>query len=215
VLLSGGMDSLVTAAIATLSHSLAFLHVSYGQKTQSRELQAFNDITKHYNVREQLMCSLDSLKKIGGSSLTDDSIEISGADLDSDSIPTSYVPFRNAHMLCTAVSWAEIIGANHIYIGAVEEDSSGYPDCRRPFYDAFEKTIETGTKPETSIKIVTPIIDLRKKDIILQGLELKAPFELSWSCYQNTEKACGKCDSCVLRLRAFEEAGIPDPIPYE
>jgi 7-cyano-7-deazaguanine synthase len=215
VLLSGGMDSLVTAAIASLNHTPAFLHVRYGQKTHFREFQAFNDIAGHYNVRERLVCNIDSLNQIGGSSLTDDSIEISAADPDSGIIPTSYVPFRNAHMLCIAVSWAEVIGAQHIYIGAVEEDSSGYPDCRRFFFDAFEKAIETGTKPETDIKIVTPVINLRKKDIVLKGLELNVPFELSWSCYRNSDKACGRCDSCALRLRAFNEAGIPDPIPYE
>ena len=141
-------------------------------------------------------------------------ITVAEADLASRVIPTSYVPFRNAHLLSIATSWAETCGAERIYIGAVAEDSSGYPDCRPEFFDAFEQVIETGTRPETSIEIVTPVIALRKSEIIRRGLELNAPLQLTWSCYQSSARACGRCDSCVLRLRAFQEAGVSDPIPY-
>ena len=215
-LVSGGMDSCVTAAIAKAENDeLAFLHVSYGQLTEKRERKAFNDIADFYGVEKRLDVSIKYLTKIGGSSLTDKSIEVSEADLESVEIPTSYVPFRNANMLSIATSWAEVLGANSIYIGAVAEDSSGYPDCRPEFYAAFEKTIETGTKPETNIKIKTPIIHLTKAEIVRQGLELNAPLHLSWSCYRSETRACGTCDSCALRLRGFERAGVNDLISYQ
>jgi 7-cyano-7-deazaguanine synthase len=146
--------------------------------------------------------------------LTDAGIPVAEANLTSRAIPTSYVPFRNAHLLAIATSWAETIGAGRIYIGAVAEDSSGYPDCRPEFYQAFQQAIDTGTKPETKIEIVTPVIHLSKADIVRRGLELRAPLELTWSCYAAADRACGRCDSCALRLRAFEEAGTADPIPY-
>ncbi|MFI5211374.1 MAG: 7-cyano-7-deazaguanine synthase QueC [Ignavibacteria bacterium] len=214
VLVSGGMDSLVTAAIASKEHKLAFLHVNYGQRTEKRELKAFNDIAVDFGVTQKLVVDITYLSQIGGSSLTDKSIEVDNADLNFEGIPASYVPFRNANMLSIAVSWAEIIGAEKIYIGAVEEDSSGYPDCRKVFYDAFNKTIELGTKPNTNIRIETPIIDMKKHEIIKLGAELNVPFELSWSCYKNEDIACGECDSCALRLRGFQLAGIDDPIVY-
>ena len=213
VLVSGGMDSCVTAAIASKENKrLAFLHVNYGQRTEARELQAFNDMKSFYNVSEDLVVDMKHLNKIGGSSLTDMSIPVSDADLDNDNIPTSYVPFRNANILSAAVSWAEVIDADSIYIGAVEEDSSGYPDCRRSFYDAFENTISEGTKPKTQIKIITPLITLSKKEIILQGIELNAPLNLSWSCYKNEDVPCSECDSCALRARGFKNVGVVDPI---
>jgi 7-cyano-7-deazaguanine synthase len=215
VLVSGGMDSLVTAAIANREYEMCFLHLNYGQRTEKRELKAFNDIAKHYNVQDRLVVNTEHLSKIGGSSLTVSSIGVSKADLNYIGIPTSYVPFRNAHILSIAVSWAEVIGAKKIFIGAVEEDSSGYPDCREVFYDTFNKVIELGTKPDTEIIIETPIIHLKKYEIVKKGNELKAPFELSWSCYQNEDKACGVCDSCALRLKGFQQAGINDPIEYE
>lgn len=214
-LVSGGMDSCVTAAIANEENDqLAFLHVSYGQRTETREGRAFCDLADHFGVRRCLTASIDYLAKIGGSSLTDTNIAVSEANPSSREIPTSYVPFRNSHLLSIATSWAEIIGAQAIYIGAVAEDSSGYPDCRPEFYDAFQRAIDVGTKPETDIRIFTPVIHLRKSEIIKRGLELDAPLELTWSCYQSEELACGRCDSCVLRLRAFAEAGIVDPVPY-
>src|SRR4051812_21869370 len=214
-LVSGGMDSCVTAAIAHgESHELAFLHVSYGQRTEARERKAFNDIADFYRVEKRLDISIEHLAKIGGSSLTDENIEVSEADLNSKEIPTSYVPFRNANMLAIAVSWAEVIGANAIYIGAVAEDSSGYPDCRPEFYEAFQKIIDAGTKPETHIELRTPIIDLSKADIVKKGMELGAPLHLSWSCYRSEDLACGTCDSCALRLRGFRRADIADPIKY-
>jgi len=214
ILVSGGMDSLVTAAIAAKEYDLAFLHVNYGQRTQSRELKAFNDIADHYNVKDRLVVDISYLAEIGGSSLTDSSIEVSKADLSNKDIPTSYVPFRNANILSIAVSWAEVLEAKKIFIGAVEEDSSGYPDCRQVFYDAFNKTIELGTKPGSAIEIITPIINLKKSEIIKKGAALNAPFSLSWSCYKNENKACGECDSCALRLKGFQQAGLVDPIEY-
>ena len=215
ILVSGGMDSCVTAAIANEENDdLAFLHISYGQRTEARERNAFNDIADFYEVEKRLDISIEHLTKIGGSSLTDNTIEVTEANLKSKDIPTSYVPFRNANMLSVAVSWAEVIGANSIYIGAVAEDSSGYPDCRPEFYDAFQKTIDTGTKPDTQIEIRTPIIHLNKAEIVKKGIELGAPLKLTWSCYRSEELACGTCDSCVLRLRGFEQAGKKDPIRY-
>src|SRR5437773_4245257 len=214
-LVSGGMDSCVTAAIGRQENEeLAFLHVSYGQRTQARERQAFNELADHFGVTNRLAVSIEHLRQIGGSSLTDPNIAITEANLASREIPISYVPFRNSHLLSIATSWAEVISAQRIYIGAVAEDSSGYPDCRPEFYEAFQRAIDTGTKPETRIEIVTPVIDLRKSEIVKRGVELSAPFELTWSCYQAENEACGRCDSCALRRRAFREAGVPDPIPY-
>ncbi len=216
VLVSGGMDSCVTAAIAAgETTDVAFLHISYGQLTEERERKAFNDIADHYNVEKRLDVSIEYLAKIGGSSLTDRNIAVSDAALESKEIPTSYVPFRNANMLAIATSWAEVIAADAIYIGAVAEDSSGYPDCRPEFYAAFQQTINTGTKHDTNIEIRTPIIDLSKAEIIKKGIELNAPLHLTWSCYRNGVLACGKCDSCALRLRGFEQAATIDPISYE
>ncbi|HYO99078.1 MAG TPA: 7-cyano-7-deazaguanine synthase QueC [Pyrinomonadaceae bacterium] len=214
-LVSGGMDSCVTAAIAeTEFDELAFLHVSYGQRTEVREGRAFQELAEHYRVTKRLVASLDYLARIGGSSLTDARIPVAEADLSAREIPTSYVPFRNAHLLSIAVSWAEVLGARAVYIGAVAEDSSGYPDCRPEFYAAFQHAIDTGTRPATRVEIKTPVIHLRKSEIIRRGLELDAPLALTWSCYQAEDRACGRCDSCLLRLRAFAEAGAVDPIPY-
>lgn len=214
-LVSGGMDSCVTAAIAREENSgLAFLHVSYGQRTEARERRAFEELADHYAARKRLVVSLEHLAKIGGSSLTDHDIPVSEAHLNSGEIPASYVPFRNAHLLAIATSWAETLGAQRIYIGAVAEDSSGYPDCRPEFYAAFQQAIDAGTRPETTVQIVTPVIAMRKVEIIRRGMELAAPLELTWSCYQSSILACGRCDSCALRLRAFREAGLTDPISY-
>ncbi len=214
VAVSGGLDSCVTTAIARLDYELAFAHINYGQRTQDRELKAFNDIADFYNVQHRIIIDFNHLAKIGGSSLTDYSMNIVEADLEADEIPNSYVPFRNANILTACVSWAEVIGAEAIFIGAVFEDSSGYPDCRPDFFDAFNKVINFGTKPETKIEIKTPIIHLNKNEIIKKGMELKAPLNLTWSCYQSEDKACGVCDSCALRLRGFQQVGIADPIPY-
>ncbi len=214
-LVSGGMDSCVTAAIAREENEeVAYLHVSYGQRTEQRERKAFEEIADYYNVTRRLAVSIEHLARIGGSSLTDHNIPVTAASLAASGIPTSYVPFRNAHLLSIATSWAEVIGARYVYIGAVAEDSSGYPDCRSEFYDAFQRAIEIGTKPETKIEIKRPVIAMRKSEIVMRGKQLGAPFELTWSCYQESERACGRCDSCALRLRAFREASIADPIPY-
>ncbi len=229
ILVSGGMDSCVTAAIANEKYTLAFLHVNYGQRTEARELRAFNEIADFYKAMKRLTISIEHLKVIGGSSLTDTNIPVPelhdqrsalGAQHSTlrtphSAIPTTYVPFRNAHFLSIAVSWAEVIGATKIFIGAVEEDSSGYPDCREVFYQAFNKAIEMGTKPETRVEIVTPLIHMKKSGIVKKGVELSAPLSLTWSCYQNSEKACGRCESCTLRLKGFRKAGVKDPIQYE
>ncbi|MFC2093580.1 7-cyano-7-deazaguanine synthase QueC [Bacteroidota bacterium] len=214
VLVSGGMDSALTAAYASQKYELAFLHINYGQRTEKRELKAFNDIASYYAVKKRIVADISFLKNIGGSSLTDWNIDVSKPDLDSQEIPSSYVPFRNANILTIAVSWAEVINAESIFIGAVEEDSSGYPDCRKVFFETFEKMVSIGTKSETKIKIETPIIDLSKKDIVLQSMKLRSPLHLTWSCYKDEEVACGECDSCAFRLRGFKLAGIEDPIEY-
>jgi len=217
VLLSGGMDSCVTAAIASQSHQLALLHASYGQRTEARERRAFEEIADFYAVKDRLMIRLDSFARIGGSALTDRKIavpESSDSAAHSSEIPITYVPFRNAHFLSAAVSWAEVIGANAIFVGAVAEDGSGYPDCRPEYYRAFAELVRQGTRPETHIEIATPVIAMRKSEIIRRGVELGAPLNLTWSCYQLEDEACGTCDSCRLRLRAFAGAGLNDPIAY-
>ena len=223
VLLSGGMDSCVCAALAVRDHDAAALHVSYGQRTEERERQAFFAICDRLGIRDRLLVRNEALAAIGGSALTDRNIGVPEShamglhSLDVQStvqdIPVTYVPFRNAHFLSVAVSWAEVLGAGQIYIGAVEQDSSGYPDCRPAYYKAFNKVIKLGTK-DGRIEIITPLIHLRKSEIVRQGLELGAPFDLTWSCYSREDSACGVCDSCVLRLRAFRDAGSADPIPY-
>jgi 7-cyano-7-deazaguanine synthase len=222
VLLSGGMDSCVSATIALEergAENLALLHASYGQRTEKRERRAFEEIADWLEVRERLVVQLEHFRAIGGSALTDKRISVPENELGApgphgSAIPVTYVPFRNAHFLSVAVSWAEAIGAGAIYIGAVAEDSSGYPDCRPEYYRVFQELIRVGTRPETRIEIVTPVITMKKSEIIRQGIELGAPLHLTWSCYQSEDEACGACDSCLLRLRAFAEAGVTDPIPY-
>jgi len=227
VLLSGGMDSCVTAAMARETHELALVHASYGQRTERRERQSFDEIADFYAVKERLVVRLDHLAQIGGSALTDQRIAVperaplearhegrSEAASASNEIPVTYVPFRNAHFLAVAVSWAEVIGASAVFIGAVAEDSSGYPDCRPEYYRVFQQLVREGTRPETRIAIVTPVIGMRKREIVLRGIELGAPLDRTWSCYQFDDEACGSCDSCRLRLKAFAEAGVTDPIAY-
>jgi len=214
-LVSGGLDSCVTAAIAMQSCRPAFLHVNYGQRTEERELRAFETIADHYGVRERLVADISYLKAIGGSALTDYGIPVPEGSLGEPGIPITYVPFRNSHILAVATSWGEVIGARYIYIGATELDSSGYPDCRRSYFAAYNRLIKEGTRPETNIEIVTPLIDYDKEMVVRKGIALKAPLHLTWSCYQNQDIACGKCESCLLRIKGFTAAGIADPIPYE
>ena len=214
VLVSGGLDSCVTAAIANQSYQLAFLHVNYGQRTEKRELKAFMDIADYYKVKPRLVTPLPFLKEIGGSSLTNFKMPIPQGLPKSKDIPSTYVPFRNTHFIAIAVSWGEVIKAEKIFIGAMEEDSSGYPDCREEYFSIYNQLITLGTRPETKIEIVTPIIHLKKAQVVKKGIELGAPLHLSWSCYQREDIACGKCESCQLRLKAFVQAGIKDPIPY-
>ncbi len=213
VLLSGGMDSCVCAALAVREFNAAALHISYGQRTEERERRAFLDICDRLGIHERLVVRNDALRVIGGSALTDPNIAVPESATIGREIPVTYVPFRNAHFLSVAVSWAEVLGAEKIYIGAVEQDSSGYPDCRPAYYRAFNEVVKTGTK-DGRIEIVTPLIAKRKSEIVILGLELGAPLDLTWSCYSREDRACGVCDSCVLRLRAFHEAGAADPIAY-
>jgi len=213
VLLSGGMDSSVCAALAVRDYDAAAVHVSYGQRTQERERQSFLAICQRLKIHDRLMVHNEAFRAIGGSALTDESIAVPDAEDIGRDIPITYVPFRNAHFLAVAVSWAEVLGAEKVYIGAVEADSSGYPDCRPAYYKAFNEVVKTGTK-DGRIEILTPLIAMRKAEIVRLGLELGAPFDLTWSCYSREDEACGVCDSCMLRLRAFEAAGVRDPIPY-
>ncbi len=211
--MSGGMDSCVCAALAARDHDAAAVHVSYGQRTEQREQRSFDAICDRLGIRDRLVVRNDALGAIGGSALTDKGIAVPESHTIGDCVPVTYVPFRNAHFLAVAVSWAEVLGAHKVYIGAVEPDSSGYPDCRPAYYRAFNEVVRTGTK-EGQIEIVTPLIAMRKAQIVTLGLELGAPFDLTWSCYSREDRACGTCDSCVLRLRAFREAGAIDPIRY-
>jgi 7-cyano-7-deazaguanine synthase len=213
ILLSGGMDSCVCAALAVRDHDAAAVHVSYGQRTEERERKSFLAVCERLGIENRLVTRNDALRAIGGSALTDPNIAVPEGHTIGEEIPVTYVPFRNAHFLAVAVSWAEVLGAEKVYIGAVEQDSSGYPDCRPSYYAAFNALIRQGTK-EGNIEVVTPLITMKKAQIVRLGLELNAPFDLTWSCYQGETRACGKCDSCRLRLRAFEEAGAKDPIPY-
>jgi 7-cyano-7-deazaguanine synthase len=214
VLLSGGMDSCVCAALAARDFNAAAVHISYGQRTEERERRAFLGICERLGIHDKLVVRNEALRAIGGSALTDPDIAIPESREVGHEIPVTYVPFRNAHFLSVAVSWAEVLGAEKVYIGAVEQDSSGYPDCRPAYYRAFNEVIKTGTK-EGRIEIVTPLIGLRKSEIVKLGLELDAPLDLTWSCYSREDYACGVCDSCVLRLRAFREAGAADPVRYD
>lgn len=207
------MDSCVCAALAARDYDPAALHISYGQRTEQRERKSFLAICDRLQIRDRLLVRNEALRAIGGSALTDESIAVPTTPLTHNEIPITYVPFRNAHFLSVAVSWAEVLGAERIYIGAVEPDSSGYPDCRPAYYEAFNRVIQAGTK-EGKIEVVTPLIAMRKAEIVRLGLELNAPFDLTWSCYSHEDRACGVCDSCVLRLRAFAAAGVSDSIPY-
>jgi len=213
VLLSGGMDSCVCAALAVRDSQAAAVHVSYGQRTAERERRSFDNICDRLEIRDRLVVRNEALSAIGGSALTDSHIAVPEAHTIGAGVPVTYVPFRNAHFLAVAVSWAEVLGAEKIYIGAVEPDSSGYPDCRPEYYRAFNEVVKAGTK-EGTIEVVTPLIAMRKAEIVRLGLELNAPLDLTWSCYQREDRACGVCDSCALRVRAFREACAEDPIPY-
>jgi 7-cyano-7-deazaguanine synthase len=208
------MDSCVCAALAVREYEAAAVHVSYGQRTEGRERRAFDGICDRLGIRERLVVRNEALRAIGGSALTDSTIAVPEIEGGSPAgVPVTYVPFRNAHFLAVAVSWAEVLGAEKVYIGAVEPDSSGYPDCRPEYYRAFNEVVKAGTK-EGTIVVVTPLIAMHKAEIVRRGLELNAPFDLTWSCYQREDRACGVCDSCLLRLRAFQDAGAVDPIPY-
>jgi len=214
--LSGGMDSCVCAALAARDYDVFAVHFSYGQRTEARELRSAQEVARIVGVKELLHLKIDLFRRIGGSALTDTTIAVPVAGDEAtigNEVPVTYVPFRNAHFLSAAVSWAEVLGAETVFIGAVEQDSSGYPDCRPAYYDAFNQLISMGTK-DGQIRVATPLIQMRKSEIARLGVELGAPFHVSWSCYSGETEACGVCESCVLRLRAFREAGAADPIPY-
>ena len=214
VAVSGGLDSAVATAVAAESHELALMHINYGNLTEKRELEAFHNIADFYKIEKRLVADIDHLRKIGASSLTDKNIPVEDFTGKNIGIPLTYVPFRNANILSIAVSWGEATGAESIYVGMMEEDSAGYPDCTEEFIEAFNRLIKIGTRPETTIKLMAPLIHMSKGDVIRKGIELGAPFDLSWSCYKNEDKACGVCESCVLRLNGFKDAGIEDPIVY-
>lgn len=214
VAVSGGLDSAVATAVAEENHKLALMHINYGNLTEKRELEAFHNIADYYNIDNRFVADIDHLRKIGGSSLTDKNIPVENFMGKTAAVPQTYVPFRNANILSIAVSWGETTGAASIYVGMMEEDSAGYPDCTEEFIDAFNQMVKIGTRPETKIKLIAPLIHMSKGDVIRKGMELGAPFDLSWSCYKNEEKACGVCESCVLRLNGFKDAGIEDPIVY-
>ena len=212
--LSGGLDSVVAASIAAIDHELALMHINYGNLTEKRELMAFHDIADFYGIERRFVADIDHLRKIGNSSLTDRNIPVEEYDPEKTGIPHTYVPFRNANILSVAVSWGEAIGANSIFVGMMEEDSAGYPDCTEEFINAFNDMVKVGTRPETEIALVAPLIHMSKGEVVAKGIELGAPLDLTWSCYQNEEKACGICESCFLRRKGFEEAGVEDSIEY-
>ena len=215
VLASGGLDSAVCLGEAVLEFDVALLHINYGQRTEARELRAFHELGDHYGITRRLVADISYLKEIGGSSLVDETMEVEkGLPTGEGEVPSTYVPFRNAHILCVGVSWAEVIGGEALFIGAVEEDGSGYPDCREEFYRLFGAAVAAGTKPETKIAIRTPLIELNKAAIVRRGVDLQVPLDLTWSCYTESDEACGVCESCLLRLRGFSGAGVKDPIPY-
>lgn len=215
VLVSGGLDSCVCLAEACREFTVAALHVNYGQRTESRELRAFHDLADHYGLSRRLVADLGYLKEIGGSSLVSIALPVETGLPAGEGVPSTYVPFRNAHILAVGVSWAEVLQARALFIGVVEEDSSGYPDCTQEFYRRYQAAVDTGTRPETRIEIRTPLIHLRKADIVRRAVALAAPLDLTWSCYTEEDRACGRCESCLLRLRGFMDAGLQDPLPYQ
>jgi 7-cyano-7-deazaguanine synthase len=215
VLASGGLDSCVAAAVARRDHDLALFHANFGQRSLEQELEAFRAQAAFYKAVATLEVDLNYLGAIGGSCLTDLDLPVPTGEVEPPGIPSTYVPFRNTNLVAAAVAWAEVLGAKAVFIGANVLDNPGYPDCRPEYFEAFNRLIELGTRPETHISIHTPLIHLDKAGIVRLGLELGAPLELTWSCYQGELRACGRCSSCRLRLKGFAAAGLPDPIPYQ
>lgn len=215
VLLSGGMDSATAAyEAADRGYEIYALHTSYGQRTEDRELECARQIAEEVDARDFLRIETGHLAAIGASSLTDDEMAVEDADMESEEIPDTYVPFRNANLLAMAVSYAEANDCTAVFIGAHTEDFSGYPDCRPAFFEAFEHVVDVGTRPETDVSIEAPFVDASKTDIARRGVDLEVPFEHTWSCYREEAPACGTCDSCAFRLQAFENVGVPDPLEY-
>jgi len=215
VILSGGMDSTTAVFIAKKKgYEIIPLHFNYGQRTEKKELKSFNDICNYLGIKNRYVIDIPFFKQIGASALVDENIEVP-VDGIKPGVPVTYVPFRNGIFLSIAAAVAEKEGASALFIGVVEEDSSGYPDCREEFIKNMERAVNYGTKPETHIKIKTPLIHLKKEDIVKKAIEVGVPLELTWSCYKEENEACGVCDSCRLRLKGFEKTGIKDPINYK
>ena len=231
VLVSGGMDSATAVAEAIdRGYDPLFLHTSYGQRTEHREAECARLLAEHFDASDVLHVETDHLARIGASSLTDEAMAVGDAEMrsdgeegerdrgdasdDAEEIPNTYVPFRNANLLSMAVSYAEAQDAEAVFVGAHSEDYAGYPDCRPEFFEAFERVVETGTRPETSVAVEAPFVERSKIDIVERGTELDVPFEHTWSCYRHERPACGTCDACAYRLQAFQRAGLRDPIEY-
>lgn len=213
--MSGGMDSTLSASMMKQEgYEIIGLHFNYGQRTEAKELECFENICNAFDITNTYVLDLDFFKLLGASALTDKNIQVPTNGLEAG-IPVTYVPFRNGIFLSMAAAIAEKEGAEVIAIGVVEEDSSGYPDCRESYIKSMEQSINLGTKDETNLKIKMPLVHLQKSQIVTKALELHVPLELTWSCYKNEKTACGVCDSCRLRLNGFTLAGAVDPLLYE
>lgn len=214
-ILSGGMDSTLASYIAkNEGYEIIAVHFNYGQRTEKKELEAFREITSLLEVHEKYEINIPFFTQIGASALTDSSLEIPTGGVEAG-VPITYVPFRNGIFLSIATAIAEKHGAKALFIGVVQEDSSGYPDCTDTFIDKMENAMNQGTKEETQLEIITPLVHMSKAQIVTKALQLGVPLEKTWSCYANEEKACGVCDSCRLRLNGFALAEATDKINYQ
>ncbi|NYT07016.1 MAG: 7-cyano-7-deazaguanine synthase QueC [Methanomicrobiales archaeon] len=215
-LVSGGMDSATLAYHARdQGYDLICLHFNYGQRTEGKERASAQKIADLLGAEEFIEVDLAYLTRFGGSSLTDHRLAVDRFRDDREGVPNTYVPFRNANLLSIATSCAEARGAGAVFIGVQSQDYSGYPDCRPQFIEAFQRVVDTGTRDETRITIKAPFLNMTKQDILALGRTLGVPYEHTWSCYQNEERACGVCGACHFRKAAFEALGMKDPIPYE
>jgi 7-cyano-7-deazaguanine synthase len=225
------MDSSTLAYVAKdMGYDILALHTSYGQLTEAKELACAQKIAASLDALEFMHIPLTHLKVFGGSSLTDTNLKVHShgedggegkaaesakSSANAGELPNTYVPFRNSNLLAIATSYAETRNADAIFIGVQSSDYAGYPDCRPEYIEAFQRVIDLGTSDSVHIKLMTPFVRMNKKQILEKGLRLGVPYEHTWSCYRNNENACGTCDSCYYRLKAFNEIGVEDPIPYE